>query len=187
MAVTIRRSRPVIEAELIELSALNPGYQFERTRNGGLVVTPTGSEGGRRSAEVLRQLAEWNHRTGLGVVFDSSAGFTLPDSAVLSPDACWITWERWRNLTIEEREGFAPLCPDAVFEDRSKSDDVAELRKKMNSYRDNGAELGVLIDSYERLVEVYRPRQAPQRFDDPKELSLDPELPGFVLDLTRIF
>ena len=53
MAVTIRHVRPITDDEILELSRRNPGYQFERTVGGELVVTPTGSEGGRRSGELI--------------------------------------------------------------------------------------------------------------------------------------
>jgi len=48
----------------------------------------------------------------IGVVFDSSTGFKLPNDAVRSSDDSWITNERWNHLNLEERKKFAPLCPD---------------------------------------------------------------------------
>ena len=156
MPVTVRLKllHDVSDGELLQLAERNPGYQFERSPEGKIVVTPTGSQGGRRSAEVTGQLRDWNRRTRLGVVFDSSAGFRLPDGSVLSPDASWVRRERWQALTREEQEGFAPLCPDAVFEVRSVSQAAAELREKMHAYLKNGASVAVFIDPYEQAVEV---------------------------------
>jgi Uma2 family endonuclease len=57
----------------------------------------------------------------------------------------------------------------------------------MGEYTANGVRLGWLIDPYARRVEVYRPGQEPEVVDDPSTLGADPELPGFVLDLTRIW
>jgi Uma2 family endonuclease len=131
MAILLDLLRPVTDEELRLLSERNPGYQFERTADGRVVVSPTGMEGGRCSAEVLRQLGEWNRRTRAGVVFDSSTGFHLPDGSLLSPDASWIRRERWERLGREEREGFGSFCPDAVFEVRSSSQTLQELRQKM--------------------------------------------------------
>ena len=51
----------------------------------------------------------------------------------------------------------------------------------------NGARLGWLIDPFKRSVHVYRPQQPVEFLDDPTEVSADPELPGFVLDLRPIF
>ncbi len=187
MSVTLDLLRPVTDEELMLLSERNPGYQFERAADGRLLVSPTGGESGRRGAEVLRQLGSWNQRTGLGVVFDSSTGFRLPDGSVLSPDASWVVRERWEALSREEQEGFAPLCPDAVFEIRSASQTVQELREKMQAYLRNGARIGVLVDPYARTVEVYRPGQGVARHEDAALVALDPELPGFELETGPVF
>lgn len=185
MAVTIRQTRPLTGDELLDLSERNPGYQLERARDGRLIVTPTGGRAGMRSAEVLAQLHHWNRRHELGVVFDSSTGFSLPDGSILAPDAAWIGAERWNALSAPAQEAYPPLCPDAVFEVRSKSDALDYVRAKMHAYIENGARLGVLIDPYDRFVEVYRPNRAPEHSAAP-QVALDSELPGFTLDATRL-
>jgi len=185
MAVTIRQARPLTDGELLDLSQRNPGYQMERARDGRLIVTPTGGRSGARSAEVLAQLHHWNRRLDLGVAFDSSTGFSLPDGSILSPDAAWIDAERWNSLSRQEQEAYPPLCPDAVFEVRSKTDAVEYLRAKMQAYIENGARLGVLVDPYDRFVEVYRPDRTPERVDA-AQVALDPELPGLTLDVSRL-
>jgi Uma2 family endonuclease len=187
MAIELDLLHPVTDEELRLLSERTPGYQFERTADGRLVVSPTGMESGRRSLKVAYQLERWNGRTRLGVVFDSSTGFRLPDGSLLSPDASWIRRERWERLSPEEREGFGSFCPDAVFEIRSSSQTPQELREKMQTYLRNGARIGVLIDPYTRTVEVYRPGQKPERHENPERVPLDPELPGFVLELGPVF
>ncbi|BDG59798.1 hypothetical protein caldi_08880 [Caldinitratiruptor microaerophilus] len=187
VAIRLDLLRPVTDEELMRLSERNPGYQFERTAEGRLVVTPTGGESGRLSMEVAGQLHAWNKRTGLGVVFDSSTGFRLPDGSLLSPDAAWLPRGRWEALTREERKGFVPLCPEAVFEVRSPSQTADELREKMRAYLSNGARIAVLVDPYERAVEVYRPEREPERHANPPRVALDPELPGFALDLEPVF
>ncbi|GBD09253.1 hypothetical protein HRbin22_01503 [Candidatus Thermoflexus japonica] len=187
MGIRLDLLHRVTDEELRELSERNPGYQFERTADGRLIVTPTGLESGRRSGEVFGQLREWNRRTRSGVVFDSSTGFRLPDGSLFSPDASWVARERWEALSPEEREGFVPLCPDVVFEVRSASQGVGELREKMGVYMANGARLGVLIDPYGRVVEVYRPGGRVERYEGVERIALDPELPGFVLELGPVF
>jgi Uma2 family endonuclease len=187
MAILLDLLRPVADEELWLLSERNPGYQFERTSDGRLVVSPTGGEGGRRSAEVAGQLWDWNRRTRLGVVFDSSTGFHLPDGSLLSPDASWVRRERWEALSREDREGFVPLCPDAVVEVCSQSQALQELREKMEVYLRNGAWLGVLIDPYARIVEVHRPGRDPERYENPVRVGLGLDLPGFELELAPVF
>ncbi len=187
MGIRLDLLHRVTDEELWALSERNPGYQFERTAEGRLIVSPTGGESGRRSLKVAYQLERWNEQTGLGVVFDSSTGFRLPDGSLLAPDASWVRRERWEALSREEREGFVPLCPDAAFEVRSASQGLGELREKMEVYRANGVRVGVLIDPYRRAVEVYRPGVPVERYEGAERVSLDPELPGFTLELEPIF
>lgn len=108
------------------------------------------------------------------------------DGSLFSPDASWVRRERWVALTTEEREGFAPLCPDAAFEVRSKTNPLAELGEKMRAYLANGARVAVLIDPYPQTVEVYRPGREVER-EKPVRVALDPELPHFALDLGPLF
>ncbi len=187
MAVVIDLLRVPTDEELLELSERNPGYQFERTADGRLVVSPTGGLSGRRSMKLAYQLERWSEKTRSGVVFDSSTGFRLPDGSLLSPDASWVRRERWEALSAEEREGFLPLAPDAAFEVRSRHQTQEELREKMRVYVRNGARIAVLIDPYARTVEVYRPGQEVEVYRDPERVVLDPELPGFALDLRPVF
>ena len=187
MAVQIDLLHRVTDEELLALSDRNPGYQIERTVEGRLVVSPTKSEGGRRSMEVALQLGIWNRQTGPGITFDSSTGFTLPDGSCRSPDASWVRRERWYALTREQRRSFAPICPDAVFEIRSESDSLAELRAKMEAYIGCGAKIGVLIDPEARAAWVYRPGMPAEHHDNALQLPLGPELSGLVLELGPVF
>ena len=187
MAITLRPAKPVTDDELLELSRQNPGYQFERTAKGELVVTPTGGQSSHREHEISLQLGIWTKRDGRGIAFSSSGGFRLSDGALFSPDASWVRRDRWDVLSVEQREGILPLCPDAVFEVRSKSDEVKELQEKMRVYLANGAQIAILIDPYERGVEIYRPGRKTETHRDPTSVALDPELPRFVLDPKPIF
>jgi Uma2 family endonuclease len=57
----------------------------------------------------------------------------------------------------------------------------------MVEYLENGAMLGFLIDRKQRQVHIYRPNQAPEILDHPDAVSGDPELPGFQLQMARIW
>lgn len=147
---------PAISDEEFGLLVLrNPELGFERTAEGDLLVTPpTASDGGRRSAALIVALGTWNEREGKGVVFDSSTGFKLPDSAIRSPDASWIARARWEQLTSAQRDTYAPICPDAVFEILSHTDRKCEARERIAAFRKNGASLTVLIGPFAKALEV---------------------------------
>ena len=139
------------------LCQANETARLERDSNGNIILMPpTGTETGRYNADLSGEIWSWNRRKKLGYVFDSSTGFKLPNSAVRSPDVSWVSQERWDVISQTDKQGFAPLCPDFVVEIRSKSDDLKELKEKMEEYRDNGCRLGWLIDRAGKQVFIYR-------------------------------
>jgi Uma2 family endonuclease len=150
-------------------------------------MAPTGGEGGIGEADLITDLNIWNRSSRLGVVFSSSTGFKLPNGANRSPDAAWVRQERWEALTQEQRRKFPPLSPDFVIELRSATDEVETLQVKMQEYMENGVRLGWLINPQQRQVEVYRQGQPKETHNSPSSLSGEDILPGFVLDLSRIF
>ncbi len=150
-------------------------------------MSPKGGEKGDRNDEISFQLRAWNKQTQLGKTFNSSTGFSLPNGALRSPDASWVSLNRWIGLTLELRQSFPPLCPDFVVELRSLSDSLKDLRLKMLEYIDNGAMLAWLIDPLKKVVEIYRPEQPVEILQNPSQLSGENLLPGFVLDLQDIF
>ncbi|QIZ71084.1 Uma2 family endonuclease [Oxynema aestuarii] len=175
------------DEQFFQLCQQHRDLKFERTANGELtIMSPTGGMTSNRNAELIYQLMAWNRSTKLGKVFDSSGGFKLPNGANRSPDASWVRRERWNALTAEEQAKFVPLCPDMVVELRSPSDDLSKLQAKMQEYRENGAELGWLIDPERQIVEIYRPHREPEILSSPKTLSGETILPDFELDLTGI-
>ncbi|HZS05151.1 MAG TPA: Uma2 family endonuclease [Blastocatellia bacterium] len=174
--------------EFFDFCQRHPDLRIERTSEGDLIIMPpTGGETGRSNFKLTTYFGNWVETDRTGEGFDSSTEFILPNGAHRSPDVSWVRRERWEALTAEEREKFPPLCPDFVIELRSKTDRLRPLQEKMEEYIENGARLGWLIDPLERKVWVYRPNAAVECLDHPSTVSGDPELPGFVLPLGRIW
>jgi Uma2 family endonuclease len=179
----------VTQEQFATLAAANPDLRLERTAQGELIVNPpTGWETGERNRSLTGQLDRWyEENEDLGKAFDSSTGFILPNGATRSPDASWVSQERWEALTPEQKGTFANICPDFVVELRSSSDRLGSLQAKMREYIDNGALLGWLIDPQQLRVEIYRPGLAVEVLENPAELSGEAVLPGFVLNLRRVW
>jgi Uma2 family endonuclease len=150
-------------------------------------MPPAGSEAGEREGRIAVRLGTWAERDGTGVFISSSGGFRLPNGAVRAADAAWVARSRWEAIPAEERKKFAPLAPDFVIELRSPSDRLGDLQGKMDEWIANGVRLGWLIDPGPRHVYVYRLGAPVERLENPAELSGDPLLPGFVLDLREIW
>ena len=89
-----------------------------------------------------------------------SAGFTLPDGSLISPDAAWIAHDRWLALTDEQHEEYAPIVPDVVIEIASKTDRPAALRAKLERCRALGAAYVLLLDPYRE--ELWNAGEAPE-------------------------
>ena len=177
--------------EQVEAGVVEAGYRVkdpkpDRVRAGHVVagVGQPQENCADRFGSALEQKAE---AEGSGFVFASSTVFILPNGAKRSPDVCWIRRERWETLSTDEQNGFPPLGPDFVLELRSPSDRLLTRQDKMQEYLDNGARLGWLIDPFERVVYIYRPGEAAERLDDPREVSGEPVLAGFVLQLGNIW
>ncbi len=171
-----------------QLCQNNPEVKFERNAKGELVImSPTGGGTGKRNFDINIELGIWNRQKKLGVCFDSSTGFRLPNGANRSPDVAWIPWEKWNNLTSEQQEKFVPLSPDFVIELRSTSDTLNPLQEKMQEYLDNGTRLGWLINRQDKQVEIYRQGNVKEILDNPNYLSGEDILPEFTLNMALIW
>jgi len=189
-AITINFN-PIIKLnddQFYQLCRENPEVKFERNVKGELIImSPTGGETGKRNVEIAADFVIWNRQFKLGVCFDSSTCFKLPNAANRSPDVAWIKQARWDALTDEQKEKFPPIAPDFVLELMSPTDSLPETQDKMQEYMDNQVKLGWLIDRKTRTVEIYRQGQPKEILDSPPSLSGENVLPGLILDLQIVW
>ncbi|MBA2449637.1 MAG: Uma2 family endonuclease [Chloroflexi bacterium] len=187
----VLRLEPVLhlsDDQLLALCAINHELWIERNAKGELLLMPpAGLETGEREVDIVGQLWTWAKRDGSGVAVGPSGGFRLPNGAIRAADAAWVRRSRLAHFSAAERKKFLPLVPDFVIELRSPSDRLRDQQAKMDEWIANGVRLGWLLDPEPHHVYVYRPGAPVARLDDPTELSADPLLPGFVLDLREIW
>jgi Uma2 family endonuclease len=184
----INVTQPVTHEQFEQLCRKYGKLRLELTSTGELIVMPpTGAETGRLNSNLTGQLEAWFRRYRIGVCFANTAGFTLSNGAIRSPDAAWITREKWDSLSDQQKKRFVPSCPDFVVELSSPSNRRSELRNKMVEYMETGASLGWLIDPFKRQLFVYRPNEEVVVLDNPQTISADPLLPGFTLNLTELW
>jgi Uma2 family endonuclease len=174
--------------EFFNFCQANPELNIERSPQREIIIMPRpGSISGFINNKIAHQLETWNEKNDSGLVFDSSTGFTLPDQSVKSPDASWLSLEKWKQLTPEQQKKFAPVCPEFVVELKSENDRLDDLQAKMESWLQNGAQLGWLIIPDEETVFIYeagKPVRQHKGFQE--KLPVDPVLPGFSLDLSKL-
>lgn len=142
-------------------------------------MMPRGGETGRRSAAIDRALGTWAKRDGRGFAFGAT-GFVLPNGTLRSPTAAWVARARWCALCREDREGYAPICPDFAIE-------LGPNDPNMREYVEQGAALAWWIDPQSKSVHIYRPRMPPLHRTNADRVEADPVLPGFALELSEIW
>lgn len=173
--------------QFYELCKVNQDLRLERSSTGELILMPpTGWESGRQNSKLNLRVGLWAERDGTGIVFDSSAGFSLPNGADRSPDVAWVEKSRIEAIAPDPAR-FLPLAPDFVIELRSATDKLITLERKMAEYRDCGVRLGWLIDPQEKQVQIYRVGRPTEYLNQPEELSGEDILPGFVLTLSDVW
>ena len=189
-----------------ELIIMSPQSRRLRSSSSttGDAIASRGSESGRKNTKLVFQVELWNFRENSGVTFDSSTGFKLSNGATRSPDVSWMKLESWQAIPKAQQRSFAPIDPDfasqrvvgvppivatdeGVIELMSPTDDLDELRNKMNEYISCGVKLGWLICPDEKQVEIYRQGERKKTLDNPGSLSGEDILPGLTVDLTDIF
>ncbi len=180
------------DAGFYEFCRSNPLLPIERTKEKDiLVMAPADDFTDSRNAEAIGDLVIWNRSLDTpGKVSGATAGFTFPNGAVRSPDAAWTSADRWNTTPTSLRSPAIPFShtvPDLVIEIMSPSDRLPKAREKMDEYIENGVLLGWLVDRANRTVYVYRPNIPMEMLRDPVEVCGDPELPGLVINMARVF
>jgi len=189
LVLQIPSSMQMTDEQFFEFCQVNRDLRIERNKFGELVIMPpTGSETGNREGNIFGPLWVWSEQNGTGITFSSSTGFKLSTGAERSPDASWIKLERWNALSPEQQQKFAPICPDFVVELKSRSDNLQTLKEKMEEYMNEpGIKLGWLIDRKQRKVYIYHPGLPEECLDNPATVSGESVLPGFILNMSKVW
>ena len=155
-AFTLELEGDIDDVTFYRFCRRNDHLRFERNPDGTILIMPnTGGKTGIRNTKIVSRLDMWSESHD-GKVFDSSTTFKLPNFATRSPDAAWVSDERWNQLSDEEQERFPPIAPDFVVELMSASDQLKKAQEKMLEYIENGVRLGWLIQPSSETVFIYR-------------------------------
>lgn len=178
------------EEEFFDFCQQHRKWRIERNAQQEiLIAASTDSFTSQRGARLIGHFGMWwDQHPEAGEIFDSNAGFTLPNGAVRSPDASWVPAAQWHALSPEQQEKFAHVCPPFVVELRSKTDSLRVLLAKMEEYRANGTALGWLLSCDDETAYIFRAGQAGYEtvLGFERELSGEDVLAGFVLDLRKL-
>jgi len=104
-----------------------------------------------------------------------------------SPDASWISADRWNALRPEERKKFVPLAPDFLIELLSESDELAFAQIKMQEWMENGVRLAWLLDPFQKMSYIYRQNRELEIISGMGTLKGEDVLLDFELNLGGIY
>ena len=185
-AIRFPAELPLTDELLLQFAAVNE-LRFERSAEGAMVVVSfPGTDSVVAESLILFQLMAWAQRFG-GFALGSGAMYRLADGTVRLPDASWLTQEQWDGLSEEEHRGIMGFCPAFVLEVRSRGQELKRQREKMERWMECGAQLGWLVDQQQSRLWVYRAEREPAVLERPGEISGAPELPGLVVELSKVW
>ncbi len=155
-------------------------FDVQYSAEGDVIITPPSDPiTGLRHSEVNFQLRGWVRARRIGGVTNAGSGFTLPSGARLAPDVAWTPPAKLR---------VTPTCPEFVVEIVSPTDRISVVRAKMQTWIDNGALLGWMIEPKHRAVTIYRAGvPVPEERVGIMELAGEGPVEGFILDLTLVW
>ena len=186
--LTFPSSIALSDDELFHLCVANKDLNIERDKHGRIIImSPNSSIYAHYHAILQFKLFEWNQGQNQGKVFDSSAGFVLPDGSMRSPNVAWVSNEQWDKLTKKQKIKFAPLAPEFIVEVRSPSDALKDLQSKMMAWMENGVLLSWLIDVEKEKVYIYTQEGLTSLIEGfSSEVEGGEVLPGFKFDLSLL-
>lgn len=85
------------------------------------------------------------------------------------------------------RNGYATIPPDLTVEVKSPTDEVNELRGKIDKFLIQGTVVGILVNSEERTVEIRRLNQDAVVLRDGDRLTVSDVLPGWEVPVSALW
>jgi Uma2 family endonuclease len=183
---TFRPARPLTDEELLAFAADNSGVDFEVDADGTVtVMIPSKPKGSRLNQIFAAELTLWARRARLGEVFGPDLGVRFDDGVLRSPDAAWLSAEKWRQHNERAGDGreYLTVCPEFVAELRSPGDRASKVEAKMEFWMSRGAELGWLIDPARTLAMIYTPGAEPRTLLCPEFLEGSGPIAGFRIEM----
>ena len=139
------------------------------------------------SGEVIARLVAflniWVLPRKLGRVVGSNAGFWLPDGNLRGPDVSFVPAAKMPRSP----RSFAKIVPDLMVEVRRSTDNIRPLTEKIQRFLELGTQVGILVDTKNLNVTVYRSSSEPIVLSNEDTLTLPELLPGWELSVAEIW
>jgi len=141
------------------------------------------------ATQAAHVLQEWNERTGAGIAV-GAPGIIFVDDDNVAPDAVWVSNETLRHAV--RADGKLHAAPELIVEVLSPGEANAQRDReaKLSLYSRQGVREYWLLDTQQRIVEVFRPHEATLRLETTlfgQDELQSPLLPGFTCPVARLF
>lgn len=185
MAVaTLTTKRRVWTDEALE-ALPKDGHKYELL-DGELIMSPVHANHGIICLRFGALLLQFVQQHKLGEVYDSSTGFRLSETLLLSPDIAFVSKARLKKI-MPALDKFLTGAPDLVVEVLSPSDRMMQINRKLDHYFEHGTRLAWLVNWRKQQVHIYTPDSI-EALTKPKDvLTGGTVLPGFKCKLNQIF
>lgn len=100
-----------------------------------------------------------------------------------TPDVSFVKAERLKK----SKRDFVELVPDLMVEIKSKSDRIKTLEEKIQMFLQLGSTVGILIDTEQLTVKIYRLNQTPEVLKNGDTINLPDLLPGWELAVAELW
>lgn len=163
----------------------NDHLRFELIDGEIIEMSGPGGVHGRIAIRLGRYLDIFSEERNLGIVTAETGYHPAHDRYnLLLPDVAFISFERAPDPFPDR---LVPALPEIAVEICSPSNTMTELREKAQRYLRFGSKLVWIIQPQERSVEIHRPQKPPETRGSGDSLSGEDILPGFALELRRLF
>jgi len=148
------------------------------------VATPTLGHG-LIASRLQRALGDFVEERGLGFVFSAQTSFRV-GTEPQEPDLAYVSRERLAGLPAN-LDVDADFAPDLAVEIASRTDTLATISRKVRAYIDVGVQTVWVVNPWLRTVEVFQANGHKALLSEGESLRGEPVVPGFSVDLARIF
>jgi Uma2 family endonuclease len=130
-------------------------HHYELIRGRIVMSPPAGWPHASVAGALVHLLRSHVRSRGLGLVFESSAGYDLPPGDTLEPDVSFISGERFAAGPAPVRGRLLRIVPNLVVEVLSDSTALRDRTEKLAIYAACGVEECWLVDTARREIAVF--------------------------------
>lgn len=162
-------------------------HRYELLDGEVVEMTPPGGRHGGVAARITLRLGAYIETEELDFEVTTELGVILqrrPDR-VRAPDACVIARSRLPNGELPD--AYLETVPDLIIEVVSPNDRAAEVQEKVEEWLHGGARLVWICHPSTRTFYAYRGLSDVRVFRAGDTLDADPVLPGFAVQVERLF